>query len=218
MHSHTSIPLVLVFCGIMILTGSCNESLPPYENPSNYLQGSILETYVLAHQNNYMGVHVRIANVFDETLDGEVHLDGQLRIRSVTDPSIVKTVSLTALNLTRAKHYDAASSRLTIDPGDTVQLSYAWDFIDDNGRDLRTSFFRFFADTTCPYRCLAYTEDFRLSGQVTVFSGRPSVQLKESTFSLCYVNFHVNPAYCPPILFGAPCNYYPMPGDQPCTP
>ena len=136
----------------MILIGSCNESLPPYEDPSGYLQGSLLETYVLAHQNNYMGVHVRITNVFDEALDGPVQFQGQVQIRSVKDPSIVKTVSFSALNLTKAKHYDAASSRLTIDPGDTVQLSYSWDFIDDNGRDLRTSFFRFFADTTCPYR------------------------------------------------------------------
>lgn len=218
MRSHPSLLLLLACSCVMILIGSCNESLPPYEDPRLYLQGSILETYILAHQNNYMGVHVRIANVFDETLEGPVQLQGQVQIRSARDPSIVKTVSLNVLNLTKAKRYDASSSRLTIDPGDTIQLSYSWDFIDDNGRDLRTSFFRFFADTTCPYRCLAYTEDFRLSGQVTVFSGRPSVQLKESTFSLCYVTSHVNPAYCPPILFGAPCNYYPMPGDQPCTP
>ena len=209
---------MLAFCGAVLIIGSCNESLPPYQDPTGYLQGSILETYVLAHQNNYMGVHVRIANVFDETLEGPVRLVGQLQIRSVRDPSIVKTVSLSVLNLTRAKHYDASSSRLAIDPSDTVQLSYSWDFIDDNGRDLRTAFFRFFADTTCPYRCLAYMEDFRLSGQLTVFSGRPSVQLKESTFSLCYVTSHVDPAYCPPILFGAPCNYYPSPNDQPCTP
>jgi hypothetical protein len=200
--------------GLMI---SCNESLPPYSDPAGILRGTIVGTYILAHQNNYMGIHVFITNVFDETLEAQATLTGQVRIQSLREADVIKTVSLSVANLATIRHYNSATTDLTIDPGDTVELTYAWQFIDDTGRNLVTSFFQFIQDTTCPFRCLAYTEEFALSGEITVFAGKPSIELKGSTFRLCYVTSHIDPAYCPPILYGQSCALFPSPHDQPCT-
>jgi len=60
-------------------------------------------------------------------------------------------------------------------------LRYTWDFVDDNGQDLRTSTFQYHPDPACNLRMAAARETFHLSGSLKVFhqttDGRPAHRL-----------------------------------------
>ena len=123
--------------GILFLVVSCDESLPPRADPNLVLEGRIEGIYVLAHQDNFLAVHIVVTNTYDETLAAEAVLGGRLAIQSRRDPSIVKIVELSDTLVTSVYPYDPFTSQLTLGPGESLRLTYEWDLVDDRGRDLR---------------------------------------------------------------------------------
>jgi hypothetical protein len=184
---------------------SCDESLPPYQNPSNVLEGKTRAQYVLSYFENSMHVSLIVRNVYEETFQAQAVLNGTLVITAKRRPRIQKTFHLTANNITYAANYDKATRVLTIDPQDSVVFSSSWDFIDDAGEDLRLTFFRYVADTSCYGRVIAPDETFVLQGSVKVYDRLPDVSGGPIEYTFCHVNIWVGPHDCTPVHTEPPC-------------
>ncbi|HEY4612967.1 MAG TPA: hypothetical protein VII11_08305, partial [Bacteroidota bacterium] len=199
---------------VLIFRGPCDESLPPYSEPEMFLTGSISGQYILTATDNSMKVYFSIKNIFDETLQGQAVMRGTMEIVSMRNPNVHKTYALSISNVSNPGRYDPATGILTFDPGDSVVYLASWNFIaDDQGADLRTSYFRYVSDPVCTgraldgtplERCHALTEEFILRSEIIVFEGRAPVRATV-LFPLCYVSRWVNPKYCPPIITSPPC-------------
>jgi hypothetical protein len=184
---------------------SCDESLPPYQNPSNVLEGKVRAQYVLSFSENSMHVFFTVTNVYEETFQGQAPLTGTLVVTSKRNPQVQKTFHLTANNISYAASYDKATGVLTIDPGDSVVFSSTWDFIDDAGQDLRLTFFRYVADTSCSGRVIAPDETFVLQGSAKVYDKLPEVSGGPIEYTFCHVNIWVGSHSCPTIFVEPPC-------------
>jgi hypothetical protein len=96
---------------------------------------------------------------------------------------------------------------LRLDPRGKIVFQQAWNFIDDQGRDLRTEVFRYVADATCSGRKIALPEIFVVEGTFKVFDRISEVEIKPSSFQFCHVNVWVNPRDCPLMIPAAVCDY-----------
>ncbi|MEK6571037.1 MAG: hypothetical protein AABZ61_06680 [Bacteroidota bacterium] len=201
------ISVLLILAVVSVTINSCDENLPPYRDPSDLMEGKIEGQYVLIISDNSVKVFVTIRNVFDETLEGRAPLEGAVEIESLRDPRLRKSVPLRPSNLINARGYNGNLGVLTIDPGDSIRLGYSWNLIADNGTDLRSQFFRFTSDATCPGRLIANEETFILRGELKVFDRLPAVRCGPAPFTFCYVNKWVNPKDCPPILTDRSCEF-----------
>lgn len=210
--------LLLTFTLMSLSFGPCEESLPVYQEPTRVFSGKIEGAYTLSAQDNSMKVFFIIWNNFDETLQGNAVLKGNIEIVSLRAQSIRKTFTVSAANIIQSKGYDKTTGKLTIDPRDSIRFMVSWDLKDDTGRDLRRTFFSYIADTTCPGRCLAFTEDFSLRGNITLFEKTGAVFAGPSLYSLCFVNVWVRAGACPPIITSLPCNLRPPQSVSECVP
>jgi len=172
----------------MAVSMSCDESLPPYQDPRNVLQGTPRGKYVLTVSENSLHVSFTIKNVYEETFQAQAILNGTLVITAKRDPTIQKTFQLTESNVTYAANYNRATGVLTIDPQDTVVLSATWDFIDNVGEDLRLMFFRYAPDPSCLGRHIAQEETFLIQGSMKVFEKLPDVSGGPSEYTFCHVD------------------------------
>lgn len=206
------------FLLLFLSFGPCDESLPVYQEPERILDGRIEGAYVLTIQDNSLKVYLKIKNVFDETLQGQAILKGTVEIISARDPQVRKTLVVGPGNIISARGYERNTGRLTIDPGDTITLGVSWDFTaDDRGVDLRSNFFQYIKDVTCDSRCLAFTEDFILTGDITVYPQRAPLRMSVN-FPVCFVSRWIKPNFCPPIITSAVCNLRPPQLAQRCFP
>jgi len=178
--------------------------LPPYKDPSTVLTAKVVGIYSFNITTNSVSLFVTIKNSFDETLQGKVVFDGQLEIIPLRNPSYRRSFSLSDANLAYARNYNSAAKMLTIDPGDSIQFRVSWDFIADNGLDLRTAFFRNFSDATCSSRTIALPEVFSIHGKMLVFDRIPAITATMSEFVFCYVNVFILPNFCTPVLVCPP--------------
>jgi hypothetical protein len=205
---------------LLALTFShCDEELPSYREPSKFLSATIDGKYVFLQGDNSLKVYLNVTNHYEETLQDKALFNGSITIVSQRDPNVQKTLSLNGGNVITAKGYDVLRGILTIDPGENITLGVTWDFKDDQGRDLRTSFFTYVQDPNCTLRCLAFTEDFTLQGNVTLFAHTGPVFSNPATFALCFVSRLVSGRFCQPLNTGGPCNLRPpQPFLKPCVP
>ncbi len=199
----------LLLSFVIVTKPSCQEDLPPYRDPSEVFEGHIQGLYVLSAQENAAWIFITVKNTFDETLEAPAVIGGTLRIVSSRYPDYRKTLSLNKSHIINARGYDPTTGVLRIDSGDSIRLGYAWNFIDDNGRDLRTQVFQYWGDTTCRAlnRRISYQETFLLSAEVKVFDKIPALSIGMTNFSMCHVNIWVNPKDCPPIIGDQACSY-----------
>lgn len=203
---------------LSLSAGPCDESLPTYQAPDKIFEGTIQPSYILSVVQNVMSVQLIVRNIFDETFQAPGILKGNIEIVSASDPSIRKTFIIGPANVIRAPGYDRNTGMLLIDPQDTIRVGVQWNFIDDNGKDLRTQFFQYIEDPTCSLRCLAYTEDFIISGELKVYDQRAPVRFGPINYSLCFASNYVLTRCCPPIITSAPCNLQPQPSQKRCFP
>jgi len=200
--------LAVVLLGFVTAASlSCGEDLPPYKDPSDVFEGQIRGSYTLSAAENAAWIFITIKNHFDETLEAPAVIGGTLRIVPERYPDYRRTVSLSKSHIISARGYNASTGILRIDAGDSIRLGYPWNFIDDNGRDLRTQVFQYRADTSCPGRRIANQETFVLSAEVKVFDKVPALSISLTNFSVCHVNMWVNPRDCPPIIGDQACSY-----------
>jgi hypothetical protein len=195
----------VVLATALAVSMSCDESLPPYQNPSDVLQGKARAQYVLSFSENSMHVFLTVTNVYEETFQGQAPLSGTLVLTSKRNPKVQKTFHLNANNISYAASYDKATAVLTIDPGDSVVFSSSWDFIDDAGEDLRLTFFTYVPDTSCGGRYIAPDETFVLQGSVKVYDELPDVSGGPIEYTFCHVNIWVGPHDCTPVHTEPPC-------------
>jgi len=212
--------LGILGAALFLAIGPCSESLPVYQEPQKLFDGKIEGAYALTIIDNSMKVYLSVTNIFDETFEGQGVLTGSIEIVSARDPNVRKTFSISGGNVISARGYDRATGRLVIDPGDTLRLGVSWNLVDDTGRDLRRDFFSYIQDATClEYtRCLAFTEDFVLKGNVKLYDRTAPVLAGPTAYSFCYVTKWINPKDCPPITTSAPCNLRPPQLVPPCFP
>lgn len=218
MRNTNYIALLLILALLSLSFGPCNESLPTYQEPAKVFSGKIEGSYGLTIAENTMAIFFTITNNFDETFQGDASMKGSIEIVSMRDPSVRKTFAIGPANISQSRGYDRTTGRLTIDPRDSIKFQVHWNLIDDNGRDLRTSFFKYIVDPTCDLRCLAFTEDFSIRGNVILFKQTGPVFAEQSVYSFCFVSNWVNPKHCPPIITSAPCNFRPPQLGKDCLP
>jgi len=188
---------------LTLALGSCDESLPPYRAPAGLFEGRLQGSYVLTRTDNSLKVYFTLKNVFDESLQGPAELTGSILIVSARSPSIKKTFLLTGTNIIEASGSNRAGGTLLIDPGGSIRFGVSWNFVDDDGRDLREILFRFTADPSCHSRMRSYPEDFVLTGIITLYDRTAPIFVGPVVYPLCY--FTAFGISCPPVLSDTPC-------------
>ena len=200
MHRFSRTCILISTAGFWIAFGACESEVPPYNDPSTVFAAKAYGFYSYGVTTNSLSIFVTIKNSFDETLQGKAVFGGQLEIIPLRNPSYRRSFSLSDANLNYARNYNSTSKILTIDPGDSVQFRVTWDFVADNGVDLRNTFFRYFPDTSCSLRTIALPEAFSIHGEMKVFDRIPSTTATMSEFVFCHVNVWVRLGACPPVL------------------
>jgi hypothetical protein len=198
---------LLLSPAIVLLILSCSEELPPYKEPSDVLQSEIQGRYVYDFTDNIMKVCITVKNTYRETFQSGNVLRGSLQIILSRDQNIRKTAPIDAANLIYARDYNSSTRVLTLDPRDSIILGYSWNFIDDNGTDLRKSVFQYSPDPTCTSREIAGEETFIIRGDLRVFSQTGSLILGSINFSFRHVKQWVDPK--------GGCLW--IPTDRPCS-
>lgn len=193
------------YCTLII--SGCDESLPPYEDPRDVLKASLNGRYVLSATENSIKIDVYVVNTFDETFQAKGILDGVGTIMSKRDNSFIRTFTLTPSHWTWGK-YDTRTGVLTMDPGDTLRLTYSWNYLDDKGRDARESIFSYFTDRTCTFRRISIEETFILQVKIKVYEKVPEIVSKSFEYSLCHVSSWVDPKVCTRIRTDLPCSQW----------
>lgn len=218
--SNTLPSRVVSICGgvlLAIITAGpiCNESLPPYSTPQDYLKGSIQGGYVITDSDNSVKIYLDVTNRYDETLEGPAVLLGEMEISLLRNQAFRKSFAITPGNLLTTGNYNTTTGEIRIDPGQTIRFGVSWDLIDENGVDLRDSVFQYWIDPECPNggppsgtgpRCIAEEERFVIRGAVDVFRQTGHVVAGPEPFILCHVDKFVFGSICPLIDNGNPCS------------
>lgn len=218
-------PVVLAMLAIALMfsSHSCDEPLPPYQDPQKLFEARIDGEYWLSDTEHSLRVYLRVTNVFDETLEGPASLNGSIVISSAKYPNVQKTLLLSRLNLTNPRGYDPNTGSLRIDSKETMIFRATWDFvedkvIDDSGRNLAgdsvtASFFTYIEDKTCKWRKLARPEDFILQGTLKILYRTAPVTAGPTVFPFCFVTNFVDVRVCPQISTIPPCSNWPQKGE-----
>jgi hypothetical protein len=205
MQKHLLITIPLA--GVMALSMSCDEALPPYQDPRNVLEGIFRAQYILLMDDNSLHVRVVINNAYDETLQGPALMQGTVHITSKSDLSIEKTLQYSAANIVHHTAYNRTTGILTIDPKDSLVFEASWNFIDNAGGDVRQRLFQYVPDPSCGFRSIALEETFVLRGSFKVFERTSEVNVGPTEYSFCHITSWVPAASCPIIYSEPPCGY-----------
>jgi len=186
---------------------SCEESLPPYQDPTDALTGSVRGRYTYTATENNVKIDIIIVNTFDETFEAEGILEGRATITLQRDQSVVKTVDITP-SLWANGDYNPATRVLHMDPGDTLRLMYTWFFDDDSGEDVRDRFL-YVKQPSCTLRSISLEEAFFLRANVKVYDKAPEVAAPQALFSICHVDVWIPPQVCLSLDVEEPRSYCP---------
>jgi hypothetical protein len=187
---------VLLFIVIFLL--SCDESLPPRQNPTDLFSAQVQAYYNYTSTANNVVINLQAVNNFDETLYDLAGVGGSVVITSARDSSVHKTIPLTLANLIRG-NYNPVKGTLTIDPGDTVVVQVVWDFTDDSGNDLTNNdFFHYDIDVTCMQRVVSRPENFSVVAKSKLYAKLGYAQSQTSFVIRQYDKF-VGPHDCAPL-------------------
>ena len=140
--------------GILLVAAvgiSCDDSLPVYEAPTDFLRVNIQNlsppevSYTYIENGNDISLlnvivtsaaqsfSINVVNTFDETLQDVPDVSGELEISSLDLPSLKATIPVTVTNLSGSQ-YNAATKILTLDPGDTLKMRCTWRYKTDDGK------------------------------------------------------------------------------------
>ena len=181
---------------IILLMGGCKESLPPYNTPSHVFSTRTNFTYEYSPTANYFLFQIFFTNVFDETLEDTIDLEGNFIITPTRDLNRSKTVQLDPGFIESTSMYDPKSGIITIDPGKSIELRYIWDFSDDSGNKLTDSFFNFYVDPECIQRMRTPVEDYVVKGKARLTKHGGDLLIEPKVFSSPYFVPFVGPHDC----------------------
>lgn len=177
---------------------SCKERLPSYEDPTQIFSGILRPTYQYSGTQNSLNVQLVVVNDFDETFEGRTLFEGTVEIVLARKPDLKKTFFLSSSNLIQGK-YNAGSRVLTLDPGDSVRVRVSWNFVDDQGTDLRQQEFSYRTDQTCFQRRIAGEEVFTITGRLKLYDRTEEIKFGPVIYAICHINAWVDPRFCPTI-------------------
>ena len=186
---------------------SCNEELPPRGDPNNVVACGSDLTYNFGITSNEMRIELNVANTHDETLEDKASLTGYLIVQLVRDRSFSKRLNFTVGNAQSPPNYNSGTHVLRIDPKAKIIFQQTWDLVDDLGRDLKVDAFHYINDPGCTNRKISRPEIFVVEGKFTVFDKLGEIEIPQSSYQFCYVNFWANPSACPPITPASACSY-----------
>ena len=149
MRRHNNCIRVVLCLSVLVLAVfdlSCNESLPPHEDPKSLFQGTLKAEYHpgVVYGGSQLWIYLYVINTFDETLQNYGMMKGTLDIVLSRDPNYHRSVSLDWANLVNGVTTDPRTGQIVVNREDTVTLLYKWDFVDDNGVWLPSTVFRGF--------------------------------------------------------------------------
>ncbi len=196
--------IVLTMGGVGFLF-SCKESLPPFEEPADFLKGVTIASYTYG-ADNMLTVSIAIENTFDETLQNVAQFSGTVRITPHGDPSFSRTLTLGPNSITQVGNYNPITRVLTFDPGEVIWLQAKWNFMDDRGRNLRDSLFVYVDDPTCAARKIAHRQRVTIEASVVVFEQVGHVRCAPVELSFCHIDRFVSVRDCPSINPDSACN------------
>lgn len=204
-------PGVFVCAFAIIQLLSCDESLPTYREPDELFAAEMNVHFsygpALGQIDSSLLIYVNVRNVFDETFNANVQIDGSVDIELVRDPSFRKRFTLSAANIYSATSYNPQTKILTLDAGDSLRFVVPWNFVDENGRDLRSHIFRYVADSFCDdLRGVAGPEIFIVRGRVKLFDRTGYVACNPLQVQVCHVAGWLD--RCPKFPLDSSCSYY----------
>ena len=142
--------LIVVFC-LAVVNLSCNDSLPAYNAPTDFLRASarnisppdVFYSYVEFYNDvdkNPVNISsapqtlfIDVVNTFDETLQDFPDVSGTLELTDPDVPNLIATIPLSVANLTGIQ-YNSTTRLLTLNPGDTLKLRCSWRYKGDDGK------------------------------------------------------------------------------------
>lgn len=184
--------ILVVLAGVCF---SCKERLPSYEDPTQVFSGLARTVYLYSGTQNQLSVQLIVVNDYDETFEARTLLEGSIEITLARKPDLKKTFFLSSSNLIQGR-YNAGSRVLTFDPGDSVRVGVAWNFVDDRGVDLRQQEFSYQTDRTCSLRKIAAEETFTITGRLKLYDRTDEIKFGPVVFTMCHVNVWVDPRFC----------------------
>lgn len=182
---------------LLVFAVSCDESLPPRQDPSAVFVVQARPVYYYAQTANSMLVELCFINNFDETLSDRLDLNGTMVITSKRDTSVHKTFTIANQNLVYGS-YVPSTGILTVDPGDSIVFGAMWDFTDDYGRQVPSILFQYHVDPLCAARLISDPETFNVLVSTRLFAPLAYTTYR-SGFEFRHLLQWVSPHDCHPL-------------------
>ncbi len=163
---------------------SCEESLPPRNDPPKVLAVSLSAYYAYGYNTNELRLTVDVVNIYDETLADTAAITGAVEIVWTRLPQYRKTFVLSPKSMVYYHGFNPSTGELAFDPGDTLRFNYAWDFTTDDSVSILDDFQY---NPSCPGRRIANSEILLLQSSVRIFSKVATIYSVPQLFKLCYI-------------------------------
>jgi hypothetical protein len=189
----------LAFLGFNGPHWACTETLPPRIEPRLVFVATIEGHYTLTMIENNLRLYLTFQNVYDQTIQDTLSLDGNIEIIFNRAPTLIRSIRLRPANIVTPHVYDPTTGMITLAPQSGVVFTWTWDFITDDSTDMRT-LFSYYNDTTCRgLRMIANPEVVTIRGALRLTRRTPEVILPPTAVRFCYVTDIVETALCPPV-------------------
>jgi len=183
---------------LLLLLLSCDEHLPPREDPTRLFSARLAVSWSLTAIENIITLRLILVNTYDEIIEGTEEIEGKVSIALARDPTYTREYVLSGLKIDHASFYNPVTGSLSIPPGDSISFFLRFDWMDGTGRDMR-SLLRYIEDPTCPGRRIADRETFIIHGEARLFPRIAAATAIPMMFEICHADVWVNPKFCPPV-------------------
>jgi hypothetical protein len=198
--------LFLSILSLTFLSLSCDESLPPRDDPADYFKSDFyIVPQINIHTDEiWVDIYFVIHNTYSETFSDTASFDGDVTIYWLKDPTIKKTFPIQVKNIYIGSHYDTATSTtiasqtrynsstkiLTIPGGDSVNFRLRWNYISDSSYFIPDTFH--YSMDIEKNQFLSDAESFSFKAKVQLYNQKSYIHSREIIFSQIY-NMYWNP-------------------------
>lgn len=175
---------------------SCNESLPVYQDPRDVFAEMVEGAYTVSRTENAMKVYLTIVNKYDETLDARALLTGRIVVTWEQDLTFQRTFNLTDAHIITVRSYNPSTRQLRLDPGDTIRFGISWNFLSDDGRNLKDLVI-FRRDPTCNNRFISLNPvNIQVDATMSLFERTETVAPQRFLYRFTLIREYVDPRDC----------------------
>jgi len=185
-----------LFFVLSLAAASCKEELPPYTDTRDVFDGRLAAAYAISRAENSLKAYLTVINKYDETLEDTSILSGQIVLTWQVDPTFRRTLQLSDANILFARNYNPDTKMLRLDAGDSILFGVSWNFLSDDGRDLKR-LVPFRHDPTCLARWIsAAPVPIIIEASLTVFKRTGRVVPPVFIYQFELVREYVDPHNC----------------------